>query len=82
MAITLCTPETIQLITVAGGKQYTGGINSDGVELWEGDYKYTNDTSERRQYICRNCTQIFDGRESFEECRRHFGNAVDKPRAS
>lgn len=72
MGIIPCTIRHITLIEVTNGVRYTGGIDKDGMDLpnVQGVADYSG---EQRNYFCSNCLKQFDGRESFDECKKHFG---------
>lgn len=72
MANTACTVRDITLVTIFNGSRYSGGIDKDGDEL---DFVQLVSTTEspRREYFCHNCKKTFDGTETFDEVKKHFG---------
>lgn len=72
MANTACTVKHITLTTIIGGSKYVGGIDKDGIEL--ADVQMVADTgANKREYHCSNCNKNFDGSETFDEVKKHFG---------
>lgn len=77
MAITVCLLKHIELTTVMNGRMYTGRVDNEGLELPYGEWQFTSDPTERRQYFCTNCNTLFDGKDSFEGVKKHFGTVID-----
>ena len=72
MVNTPCTIKHITLIEVANGVRYTGKINHEGIGVDEtqGEADFGK---EERYYFCSNCMKTFDGTETFDVCKAHFG---------
>ena len=72
MVNTPCTIRHITLIENVGGIKYTGPINRDGMaaQPLQGVADFGQ---EERTYFCANCMTSFDGSETFEEVKKHFG---------
>lgn len=73
MAYTACTIKHITLMTIANGCKYQGGIDSDGLELPDVQIIADFGLPEQRTYICNNCGRSWDGSETFEPVKKHFG---------
>lgn len=72
MARTACTLNNITLVTVVNGSRYRGGIDNAGNELPDIQLDITDEPTQRT-YFCHNCTRYFDGSDSFDEVKKHFG---------
>lgn len=79
MANTACTIKHITLKTIENGSRYSGGIDMNGGEL--SDIQLTISTEPQiREYSCHNCKKTWDGSETFEEVKKHFGTfPLDNP---
>lgn len=67
-----CTVKHITLTTVSNGSEYKGAIDREGNELPEVQM-VASFTPSRREYYCSNCKRKFDGSETFDEVKAHFG---------
>ena len=72
MANTPCTIKHITLIEVANGVKYTGKIDWEGVATEE-TQGVANFGEDERKYFCSNCMKFFDGSDTFDICKEHFG---------
>lgn len=72
MAPTSCMVKHIILLTIVNGGEYKGGIDREGLELSDVQI-VTSFMPNKREYYCQNCNKIWDGRETFDEVKKHFG---------
>lgn len=72
MANTACTVKDISLTTVVNGSMYQGGIDREGMEL-ANVQMVVGSGPDRRDYYCHNCKLTFDGSETFDVVKQHFG---------
>lgn len=72
MANTPCTIKHITLIEVVNGVRYTGKIDWEGMPTEE-QQTVADFGKEQRTYFCANCLKSFDGSDTFEVCKAHFG---------
>lgn len=72
MVNTPCTIKHITLIEAGNGVRYTGPIDYEGMasEVTQGEANFDDD---ERYYFCSNCMKTFDGTETFDICKAHFG---------
>jgi hypothetical protein len=72
MENTPCTIKHITLVEIANGVRYTGKIDWEGmgVNLGQGEVDFGEPV---RYYFCSNCLKSFDGNETFDICKAHFG---------
>lgn len=73
MANTPCTVKDITLVTVFNSSKYSGGIDKEGMELPDVQFVTEFVLPTQRTYYCNNCNKTFDGSETFDECKKHFG---------
>lgn len=73
MANTPCTLKNITLIEVANGVRYTGKIDWEGMATEETQGQADYESPDERKYFCSNCMKFFDGNETFDICKAHFG---------
>lgn len=78
MASMTCTLDRVRLTTVQYGQKYQGRTNSEGMELGDDMPLVASDEPDKRQYLCLNCGEMFDGAESFDLVKAHLGSAVEK----
>lgn len=72
MASTVCTIKHITVTTVVNGTQYFGGVDKEGVELPNIQTEIVS-VPDKRTYFCSNCLRVFDGTNTFDEVKKHFG---------
>jgi len=72
MVNTPCLISNITLIETANGVTYTGSVDYEGIGVDEvqGSADFGID---ERYYFCSNCMRKFDGSDTFDECKAHFG---------
>lgn len=72
MVNTPCTIKNITLTEIGGGVRYRGAIDKEGMALL-GAQLIADDSPDQRSYFCSNCMTAFDGSETFDVVKKHFG---------